>query len=1140
MHPFLRRKAYIQPLCLVPLLFIFTCNLPIKKQAAPVKTQAAKTLVAPQVVDLASLPDSLKPETKPARAPRQRAAGTPVTHLFTDALTHQPLPAEFQGAGFFTNYNTEDGLALSTITCGYKDRAGNLWFGSQGGGVSMYNGKSFTTITRAQGLVNNGLHCIVEDHTGNFWFATDGGVSRYDGQSFKNFTTAQGLANNTVLDVFEDKSGVLWFGTQGGGVSRYDGKTFQNYDKDSWPLGNDVRSIGQDKDGNLWFATDEGAGRYDGKKFQSFKTEQGLADDNVRSLLVDSTGGIWFGTVDGASRYNGKTFENFTHEEGLPSDYIICLTNDKAGNIWFGTRGGGVSRYNGKTFVSFTKAQGLISNNINSITEDNAGNLWFGTVGSGVSRYNGKSFVSFTTAQGLPNNVVLSIDEDKSGNIWFGTQAGGVARYDGRSFANYTEAQGLPDNVVQSIYQDKAGDMWLGTLNGGVARFNGSSFATLSGEQGLVNDDVQSIAQDKAGDMWFGTENGLARYDGHLFTTYTTAQGLADNNIQTITMDKAGNLWFGTYSGGASRYDGKAFTNYGAAQGLADNNVQSITEDAQGMIWLGTEGGISRWDGKSFLNFTTTDGLADNDVYSIVIDSKGNMICGTNLGLSMLKGFKKAGDKSDGGITAPCNNITNDELKNYVPVFEIYNQNTGYPVKDLNGGSNNGSVMCDSKGIIWAGTGDKLVRFDYSGIGNSGAAPPVFIKGIKINGEDVSWHDLKPEPVAKEDSTTVPAYITEEVDLFGRVLTDVQRDTMLGKFAGIGFDSITPFHHLPVNLILPYANNNITFDFSAVEPARFSQLRFQYMLQGYDLNWSPVTSKTSAGFGNILEGRYIFKLKVRSADGVWSEPVTYAFNVLPPWWRTWWMYIVYGVTFVVLISLIVWLNSRRLRARAKELESEITKATAEIVKQKERSEELLLNILPAEVAEELKLKGSAEARQFDEVTVMFSDFKSFTTYSERFTPRELVHELNVCFRAFDEIMRKHKIEKIKTVGDGYIAVSGLPVANANHAENMVQAAIEVRDFMVKRHRELGDKTFEVRIGLHSGKVVAGIVGITKYAYDIWGDTVNTAARMEQNAEGGKINISEATYNLIKGKFNCIHRGKLPAKNKGEIDMYFVE
>jgi class 3 adenylate cyclase len=290
----------------------------------------------------------------------------------------------------------------------------------------------------------------------------------------------------------------------------------------------------------------------------------------------------------------------------------------------------------------------------------------------------------------------------------------------------------------------------------------------------------------------------------------------------------------------------------------------------------------------------------------------------------------------------------------------------------------------------------------------------------------------------------------------------------------------------------------------------------------------------------MREGRYVLRLKVRSPYGVWSEPVTYPFNVLPPWWRTWWMYTVYGITAVVLISLIVWLNSRRLRAKAKELESEIKKATAEIVKQKERSEELLLNILPAEVAEELKLKGSAEAKQFDEVTVMFSDFKSFTTYSERFTPRELVDELNVCFRAFDEIMRKHKIEKIKTVGDGYIAVSGLPVVNANHAENMVQAAIEVRDFMVKRHRLLGDKTFEVRIGLHSGKVVAGIVGITKYAYDIWGDTVNTAARMEQNAEGGKINISAATYNLIKGKFNCVYRGKIPAKNKGEIDMYFVE
>ncbi len=208
--------------------------------------------------------------------------------------------------------------------------------------------------------------------------------------------------------------------------------------------------------------------------------------------------------------------------------------------------------------------------------------------------------------------------------------------------------------------------------------------------------------------------------------------------------------------------------------------------------------------------------------------------------------------------------------------------------------------------------------------------------------------------------------------------------------------------------------------------------------------------------------------------------------------------------------------------------------------EKQKSDNLLLNILPEEVAEELKEKGTADAKLFNDVTVLFTDFKGFTTVSERLTAQQLVDELHTCFSAFDKIMEKYNIEKIKTVGDAYLAVSGLPVANLNHALDMVKAAIEIRNFIATRKQQLtGQETFDVRIGIHSGHVVAGIVGVKKFAYDIWGDTVNTAARMEQNSEAGKINISETTYELVNDKFNCEYRGEIEAKNKGKLKMYFV-
>ena len=214
-----------------------------------------------------------------------------------------------------------------------------------------------------------------------------------------------------------------------------------------------------------------------------------------------------------------------------------------------------------------------------------------------------------------------------------------------------------------------------------------------------------------------------------------------------------------------------------------------------------------------------------------------------------------------------------------------------------------------------------------------------------------------------------------------------------------------------------------------------------------------------------------------------------------------------------------------------------------IEKEKLRSDELLLNILPEEVAEELKTKGSAEAKQFEDVTVMFTDFKDFTGISEKLSPAELVAEIDTCFKAFDGIISKHNIEKIKTIGDSYMCAGGLPVANTTNASDVVKAAIEIQDYMQQyslKQKANNKEVFEIRIGIHTGPVVAGIVGVKKFAYDIWGDTVNIASRMESAGETGKINISGSTYLLIKDKFKCVHRGKIQAKNKGEIDMYFVE
>ncbi len=225
------------------------------------------------------------------------------------------------------------------------------------------------------------------------------------------------------------------------------------------------------------------------------------------------------------------------------------------------------------------------------------------------------------------------------------------------------------------------------------------------------------------------------------------------------------------------------------------------------------------------------------------------------------------------------------------------------------------------------------------------------------------------------------------------------------------------------------------------------------------------------------------------------------------------------------------------------LEQKVEERTQQVNLQKEEIEKLLLNILPVEVANELKEKGAATPHYYESATVLFTDFIGFTKIAEGLSPNELVSELNACFLVFDSIIEKNNLEKIKTIGDSYMCAGGIPVPNKTHAVDAILAAIEIQDYMRRFNDEREAKglvRWDLRIGIHTGPLVAGVVGSKKFAYDIWGDTVNIASRIESCGERGRVNISETTFEAVKEWFGCLYRGKVLAKNKGEVDMYFVE
>lgn len=250
------------------------------------------------------------------------------------------------------------------------------------------------------------------------------------------------------------------------------------------------------------------------------------------------------------------------------------------------------------------------------------------------------------------------------------------------------------------------------------------------------------------------------------------------------------------------------------------------------------------------------------------------------------------------------------------------------------------------------------------------------------------------------------------------------------------------------------------------------------------------------------------------------------------------LYVQNQTLLFILCFLIVHYFQTENRRQEKLLETK----NASLMEEKQKSDNLLLNILPEQISNELKDTGKTKARSYERVSVMFADFVDFTKVAEKLNPEDLVFTIGEYFEAFDKILEKYEVEKIKTVGDAYVCAAGLPNPSLDNACLMVRVAfnfLEAIDELKVRHQLNGKEAFDVRIGINTGSLVAGVVGFKKFAYDIWGDTVNTAARMQEKSMPNRINISGTTYEHIKGEFDCEYRGKIAAKNKGEIDMYFV-
>ncbi|HEO65327.1 MAG TPA: hypothetical protein ENI73_05570, partial [Spirochaetes bacterium] len=343
---------------------------------------------------------------------------------------------------------------------------------------------------------------------------------------------------------------------------------------------------------------------------------------------------------------------------------------------------------------------------------------------------------------------------------------------------------------------------------------------------------------------------------------------------------------------------------------------------------------------------------------------------------------------------------------------------------------------------------------------------------------------------------------------------------------------------------LDYDENNLTFQFVGLSFKNENGIRYDYRLKGYDKDWQGLTSRPYIKLSNLPPGQYTLQARAQNQDGVWNKKVLETkFTISPPFWAETWFIALCIIAVIVLVYMIHKWQVKRLENQNKVLEVKVDERTRELREEKDVSDRLLLNVLPGIVATEIKETGAASPKSFEAITIMFTDFKGFTQIAEKLSAHELVKELELCFAYFDDVIRYHNVEKLKTIGDAYMCAGGLPTVNFTHPIDVILAAVEIQEFMgAMRARNTAENkpVWELRLGIHTGPAMAGVVGKSKFLYDIWGDSVNLASRMESSGEPTKINISGVTYELVKDFFHCKHRGQVPAKNKGLVDMYFVE
>ncbi|MDQ8005331.1 MAG: two-component regulator propeller domain-containing protein [Pedobacter sp.] len=808
----------------------------------------------------------------------------------------------------------------------------------------------FNHLSFKEGLAQSPISTIVKDSKGFIWLGSWKGLTRYDGYTFRTFKhqnqQPKSISNNRVNAIVEDKKGKLWIGTSNG-LNIYNPATevFKRVDiRDIKGGRNYISSVLLDSYQNVWTATFAGVKLVDTQKWV-LKEQIGLKDTSLNSLysavaftmFEDNAKRVWVGSKNGVKLFNPKSRKvlqlpnAIANSEELNAAKIIVIRQDKAGNLWFGSETAGLFRYEPKNdrlkvFKNQdNNSKSILSNWIRDVYIYDAQQIWVGTR-NGLSIFDTQTeqFTNHTHSAVNPNslsdNTIWSFMQDDASGIWIGTFAGGLNVYypSNANFGNIGERigdrMGLSHLVANAISEDKAGGLWVGTYGGGINYLNRNTgdyrYFDIRNDQKQTRNGVKSLAEDADGNLWVGTLDGLCHFNKETkkirFFKFAVTQGKFSENLINSIVPEADGVWVGT-NGGGMRYlkpDGTYRTFVHSPQdktSISDNFVVTLIKDAQSNLWIGTQNGLNYYDRrkdtfKRFIKRNKPNTLSNNSIITMFKDSKDRLWIGT-----------------DGGGLNYYNPITDK--------FYALNEEESLTDDVIH------AIVEDDRGDIWISTDDGLYKLHFKNFNlpfsaknvaithynaNDGLASNQFQTnaGLKLKSGELLFGGINgltsffPDRLIKNELKPKVAF-TDFLIRNRPALVD-SANSPLKK-------SVTFSDHIE----LKYDEGYITIKFAALNFINPEKNQYAYKMEGIrGDDWHYSGTQREANYTNLSPGNYTFMVMAANNDGLWNtEPITLSITVLPPWWQTWWAFVIYAAIIYYIALTIYKFQKNRLKLK---------------------------------------------------------------------------------------------------------------------------------------------------------------------------------------------------------------------------------